>query len=62
MIERDFGNVIVTYDREVNAVYVYVRPAQHFDGTNQGPTTEFVPGVNVDLGADGYVNGVEVLL
>ena len=58
MIEREFPNGIVSYDRDVNAVYVA------FGVTGDAvvfATVELVPSVNIDVDREGYIIGVEVL-
>ena len=47
----------ITYDRDVDALYVEFRPA----GPEGVETKEASEGINLDFGADGKLVGIEIL-
>lgn len=57
-MRREYPNLAIEYDREANAMYIYIKEgvgAERTDDLGDFRT-------NVDIGPDGDVVGVEVLL
>ena len=53
----DYPNLAIEYDREANALYIYVKEGEGAEET-LSPMAE----LNVDLNKNGHVVGVEVFL
>ena len=59
MIEREFPNGSVSYDRETNSVYVYF--GVEGKKLHVHDTKQLVDHVLIDVDREGYIIGVEVL-
>ena len=62
MIRRDYSNVSIEYDREANAVYIYTEPYKHGPDDYAAETHHLIDNVHIDIGPNGSVVGVEILL
>lgn len=57
-LKREYPNLTITYDREVNAIYIKLHKGMQVVETEEHPEYQ----TNVDIGRNGLVVGVEVLL
>ncbi|MFB3786824.1 MAG: DUF2283 domain-containing protein [bacterium] len=47
----------ITYDAEIDALYIQLRPINPGEATNQ----ELAEGITADFGPDGLLSGIEIL-